>query len=159
MARAQKPMAKINICTALFLIGASNAHADMIIETTIAGKYLCKNTKAFNILNTDPLKSEDVATNWDETLFTIEEKNIFIRYPATGDFAVQHSNYVGTWENTEGQSEYLFSPSKADGWLDWNFLSFKKTSSAVTPYAITTATEVNADGVKFRFYVYECVKT
>lgn len=152
-------MQKLSIWTAYFLFCAGIVQANATIELTVAGEYVCKNTQSVNILNTEPPTSENVATDFDEKLFTLIGKTVLTRYPAIGDFAVQHRRIRGLWEYTDTQGEYLFTASHADEWAMWDKLAFRKTKSIVTPYTLITMRTVNSEGIKFRFYIYNCVKT
>ena len=152
-------MQKLSIWTAYFLFCAGIVQADATIEMTVAGEYVCKNTKAVNILNTKPSTSENVATDFDEKRFTLIGKNVLTRYPAIGDLAVLHGRYRGLWEYTDTQGEYLFTVFDADELLMWDKLVFRKTKAIVTPYTLITMRKVNSEGIKVRFYIYNCVKT
>ena len=149
----------LSMLSATVLFCAGTAQANATIEMTVAGEYACKNTKAVNILNTEPPISENVATDSDEKLFTLIGKTVLTRYPAIGDLAVQHGKYRGLWEYTETQGEYLFTVLETDERLMWDKLVFRNTKSLVTPYTLMTIRTVNVEDIKFRFYIYDCVKS
>ena len=133
------------------------AYANSIIEMNVAGEYVCKNSEAINFLDTDPISTERVATDSSEKLFTIIGKTILTRYPAVGDLAVQNAKFRGEWGYVKS-NEFRFTVSKSEGWLTWDAIHFEKVDSLVTPYKIATVRYIDAEGIKIRVYIYDCVK-